>query len=96
MRGDCHVLTDGIYFINLKFFFMKKRVKLVSNLEHKSILKETIQSSGTEKMDLYKAVFGGKGITNPGTGIGLDNCNVAIEGGGGSAAYSKYDPFLRV
>ncbi|CAH0254829.1 hypothetical protein MP478_10825 [Chryseobacterium sp. WG14] len=77
---------------------MKKRVKLVSNLEHKSILKETIKSSGTEKMDLYKAVFGGIGIINPGTGIGTgtDNCNVAIEGGGGSAAYSKYDPFLRV
>ncbi|MCJ7934892.1 MAG: hypothetical protein MUW56_15040 [Chryseobacterium sp.] len=69
---------------------MKKKVKLVSNLESKSLVKEAIKSS--EKMDLYKAVFGGKS----GIELGTDNCNIAIEGGGESAAYNKTGPFLRV
>ncbi|MCJ7934893.1 MAG: hypothetical protein MUW56_15045 [Chryseobacterium sp.] len=70
----------------------KKKVKLVSNLENKSLLKETIKSS--ERMDLYKSVFGGQ--TGPGTGLEPGDCDIAIADTGASAAYNRTGTFLRV
>jgi len=68
---------------------MKKKVKLVSNLENKALVKKVIATSENEKMDLYKSIFGGYA---PG-----DNCNIAISKiDGASAAYNKTDQFLRV
>lgn len=68
---------------------MKKKVKLVSNLENKALVKKAIKTSENEKMDLYKSIFGGN--------LQSDNCNVAISKiDGASAAYNKTDQFLRV
>ncbi|HAP95307.1 hypothetical protein [Epilithonimonas hominis] len=68
---------------------MKKKVKLVSNLENKALVKKAIKTSENEKMDLYKSIFGGN--------LESDNCNVAISKiDGASAAYNKTDQFLRV
>ncbi len=69
---------------------MKKKVKLVSNLEQKSLVKKAIKSSKNENMDLYKAIFGGR---TPSSG----DCDVAVSSiDGASAAYNKTDQFLRV
>lgn len=68
---------------------MKKKVKLVSDLENKTLVKKAIKASENEKMDLYKSIFGGN--------VAPDNCNVAISKiDGASAAYNKTDQFLRV
>lgn len=68
---------------------MKKKVKLVSKLEDKALVKKAIKTSENEKMDLYKSIFGGN--------IASDNCNIAIsEIDGASAAYNKTGQFLRV
>ncbi|MFP3593763.1 hypothetical protein [Chryseobacterium sp. SIMBA_038] len=78
---------------------MKKKFTITSNLEQKSILKKSIQSSEKENVDLYKAIFGG--ITNTGIGGGPviispqpNNCDV-VAISGASAAYNKVDQFLR-
>ncbi|KPH13094.1 hypothetical protein [Chryseobacterium sp. ERMR1:04] len=74
---------------------MKKKFKITSNLEQKEILKKSIQNSEKENVDLYKAIFGGIGITNPGTGIGISDCGV-VAVTGASAAYDRaHDTFLR-
>ncbi|MEN4760603.1 MULTISPECIES: hypothetical protein [unclassified Chryseobacterium] len=77
---------------------MKKKFKITSNLEQKEILKKSIQTSDKENVDLYKAIFGGVGITNPGTGIGGGtdpNCGI-LAVTGASAAYDRApDQFLR-
>ncbi len=68
---------------------MKKKVKLVSNLENKNLVKKTIKTSENEKMDLYKSIFGGTTPSN--------NCNIAVSNiDGASAAYNKTDQFVRV
>lgn len=75
---------------------MKKKFTITSNLEQKSILKKSIQSSEKENVDLYKAIFGGAinsgslGINNPKP----NNCDV-VAISGASAAYNKVDQFLR-
>lgn len=65
---------------------MKKKVKVASNAEQKSIIKDAIKSSENEQLDLYKAVFGGAGADCP---------VVAVARLGKSAAYDKQDQFLR-
>ena len=64
---------------------MKKKVKVASNAEQKSIIKDAIQSSENEQLDLYNAVFGGAGKECP---------VVAVARLGAVAAY-KRDTFLR-
>lgn len=74
---------------------MKKKFKITSNLEQKEILKKSIQNSEKENVDLYKAIFGGIGITNPRTRIGISDCGV-VAVTGASAAYDRaHDTFLR-
>jgi hypothetical protein len=65
---------------------MKKKVKIASNAEQKSIIKDAIKSSENEQLDLYKAVFGG---------VGADCPVVAVARLGKGAAYDKQDQFLR-
>ena len=87
-EGGRYVLTDSNS-INLNSFLMKKKVKLVSNLENKTLVKKAIKTSENEKMDLYKSIFGGT--------ISSGDCNVAVSKiDGASAAYNKTDQFLRV
>jgi hypothetical protein len=66
---------------------MKKSVKIASDAQQKSIIKNAIQSSENEQLDLYKAIFGGLG----------SDCNVAAADNldGDGAAYDKTDQFLR-
>lgn len=68
---------------------MKKKVKITSNNEEKSIIKNAIESSENEQLDLYQAIFGGKNNST---------CSVlttAIEGEMQSSAFDKYDSFLK-
>lgn len=64
---------------------MKKKVKIASNADQKSIIKDALQSSENEQLDLYKAVFGGA----------VNECPVVVVARlSGSAAYNR-DTFLR-
>ena len=66
---------------------MKKKAKLASTAEQKSILNDAIQHSENEQLDLYKAIFGG---------IGADCPVVAVSGlVSRAAAYDKQDQFLK-
>ncbi|WDF57312.1 hypothetical protein [Mucilaginibacter sp. KACC 22063] len=68
---------------------MKKNQTLASNAKGKSILQNAIQSSENEKMDLYKAIFGGTGSDCPIVAV-ADSEDRA-------SAYDKTDQqFLRV
>ena len=40
---------------------MKKSAKIASNSEQKGIISDAMNSSENEQLDLYKAIFGGKG-----------------------------------
>lgn len=84
-KGDGHVLTNDQLFLTTKFSFMKKKVSIAST-EKKSIVKNAIQSSENEQLDLYKAVFGG---------VGADCPVVAVARLGAAAGYDKHDTFLR-
>ena len=64
---------------------MKKKVKVASNAEQKSIIKDALQSSENEQLDLYNAVFGGAGKDCP---------VVAVARLGAATAYNR-DTFLR-
>ncbi|MBL7729403.1 MAG: hypothetical protein JNM68_17035 [Dinghuibacter sp.] len=64
---------------------MKKKVKVASNAEQKSIIKDALQSSENEQLDLYNAVFGGAGSDCP---------VVAVARLGAATAYNR-DTFLR-
>jgi hypothetical protein len=64
---------------------MKKKVKIASNAEQKSIIKDAIGSSENEQLDLYNAVFGGAGKECP---------VVAVARLDGASAYNR-DTFLR-
>lgn len=78
-------------FLIIKFSFMKKNVRIASDSEQKSIIRNAMQSSENEQLDLYKAIFGGLG----------SDCNVAAPSapsdqfGAAEAAYDKTDTFLR-
>ena len=88
-EGGRHVLTDGISINQKIHFIMKKKVKLVSKLEDKALVKKAIKTSENEKMDLYKSIFGGN--------VEANSCIVAIsEVDGASAAYNRTGQFLRV
>ncbi|MBL7729061.1 MAG: hypothetical protein JNM68_15300 [Dinghuibacter sp.] len=65
---------------------MKKKVKVAANAEQKSILKDAVQHSENEQLDLYKAVFGG---------VGADCPVVAVARLGARSGYDKQDQFLR-
>ncbi len=65
---------------------MKKKVKVASNAEQKSILKDAVQSSENVQLDLYKAVFGGASADCP---------VVAVARLGKASGYDKHDTFLR-
>ncbi|MCJ8153906.1 hypothetical protein MKJ01_09075 [Chryseobacterium sp. SSA4.19] len=81
---------------------MKKKFKITSNLEQKEILKKSIQNSEKENVDLYKSIFGGSnnlGVAPGGGGVitlppGGGSCDV-VAISGASAAYNRYDPFLK-
>ncbi|HET6256483.1 MAG TPA: hypothetical protein VFE32_20580 [Puia sp.] len=69
---------------------MKQKAKIASNAEEKSIIKNAIQSSENEQLDLYKAIFGGAGT----------DCNVAAPSNlrmrmTEEPAYDKHDTFLQ-
>jgi hypothetical protein len=71
---------------------MKKRVKIATDADQKSIIRQAIQSSENEQLDLYKAIFGGAAGSN---------CNVAspmnlLRGSEEPVAYDKTDTFLKV
>jgi len=71
---------------------MKRKVRVASDAEQKSIITNAIQSSENEQLDLYKAIFGGAG----------SDCNVAAPSSlrtrlGATVedpAYDKTGPFL--
>lgn len=64
---------------------MKKKVKIASSAEQKGIIKDALQSSENEQLDLYNAVFGGAGKDCP---------VVAVARLDGASAYNR-DTFLR-
>jgi hypothetical protein len=64
---------------------MKKNVKVASNAEQKSIIKDAIKSSENEQLDLYNAVFGGRGSDCP---------VVAVARLGAVSAYDRDRQFL--
>ncbi len=74
---------------------MKKKVKIASSAEQKSIIKNAIQSSENEQLDLYKAVFGGAGADCP--VVAVARLVGPTKGGSTTApaAYDKHDTFLR-
>ncbi|PWN69285.1 hypothetical protein C1631_014615 [Chryseobacterium phosphatilyticum] len=68
---------------------MKKKVQISKNLEQKEILKKSIQNS-EKNADLYKSIFGGRGIDSS-----IGTCGV-VAISGASAAYDRaHDTFLR-
>ena len=44
---------------------MSKKMKVTSNSNQKDILNEALNSSDNEQLDLYKAIFGGRGADCP-------------------------------
>jgi hypothetical protein len=65
---------------------MKKNVKVASNAEQKSIIKDALKSSENEQLDLYNAVFGGRGS---------ECAVVAVARLGAVSAYDKIGQFLQ-
>lgn len=61
---------------------MNKKVKIASDSNKKDILNDALNSSENEQLDLYKAVFGGRGS---------DCAVVAARTGRRSSARSAYD-----
>ncbi len=60
MKGNCHVLTNGIFINHLNILTMKKKSKITSSLKEKEIVNKVLNDSNGEQLDLYKAIFGGK------------------------------------
>ncbi|PSL34452.1 hypothetical protein [Chitinophaga ginsengisoli] len=66
---------------------MKKKTRIASQPEQKSIIDEALKSSENEQLDLYKAIFGG---------IGADCPVVAVSNlRSRASAYDKHDTFLQ-
>lgn len=66
---------------------MKKKTKIASQPEQKSIIDEALKSSENEQLDLYKAIFGG---------VGADCAVVAVSKlRARASAYDKHDTFLQ-
>jgi len=66
---------------------MKKQVKVTSNSDQKSILNDALNSSDNEQLDLYKAIFGGRGGDCPVVAVSKLRRR--------ASAYDKHDTFLK-
>ena len=66
---------------------MSKKVKVASDSKQKDILNDALQSSDNEQLDLYKAIFGGRGADCP--VVAVSNLRQR------ASAYDKHDTFLK-
>ncbi len=66
---------------------MKKKVKVTANSNQKEILNDALNSSDNEQLDLYKAIFGGRGADCPVVAVSKLRDR--------ASAYDKHDTFLK-
>lgn len=75
-------------FYQFNFLTMKKKSKIASSLKEKEVLNKTLEDFNDDKLDLYKAIFGKRGVSScPVVAVSLDATRVS--------AYDKHDTFLK-
>lgn len=89
--GTCHVLTDDkLFFFNLKFYVMPKKVIITSNEKQEGILNDALNASDNEKLDLFKAIFGGARNKCDVVGVAVGGPATAGRSGASAAYYNTF------
>ncbi|MEM9920244.1 MAG: hypothetical protein AAF990_19265 [Bacteroidota bacterium] len=66
---------------------MSKQVKVTANAKQREILSDALNSSENEQLDLYKAIFGGRGASCPVVAVSKLRSRIS--------AYDRHDTFLK-